>query len=121
MSKAHEPQTDDLTGDLERKATALFDESVERLDARTRSRLTQARNRAVDELRSGAVRRRWLRGPAGLAAAMVVGAAVMLWAGMSGNPSLPGAVPLDDLEIVADADDLELLQDVEFYAWLEAK
>ncbi|MGH8189251.1 MAG: hypothetical protein ACREUC_22030 [Steroidobacteraceae bacterium] len=109
-----------MTGDLERKATALFDESVERLDGRTRSRLTQARNRAVDELRSGAVRRRWLRGPTGLAAAMVVGAAVMLWAGVSRNP-VPGAIPLDDLEIVADADDLELLQDVEFYAWLEPK
>ena len=121
MSTSHEPQTDDLTEDLERKARALFDESVERLDGRTRSRLTQARNRAVDELRSGAVRRRWLRGPAGLAAAMVVGAAVMLWAGVSRNPQFPGDAPLDDLAIVADAEDLELLRDVEFYTWLETK
>jgi hypothetical protein len=103
--------------DLENKARALFDESVERLDGHTRSRLTQARNRAVDELRNGAVRRRWLRGPAGLAAAMVVGAAVMLWAGVGRTPA-PGA---DDLAIVADTDDLDLLQDVEFYAWLEPR
>jgi hypothetical protein len=114
VSTSHEPEK----GDLERKAQALFDESVERLDGHTRSRLTQARNRAVDELRNGAVRRRWLRGPAGFAAAMVVGAAVMLWAGVSRTPA-PGAV--EDLAIVADTDDLDLLQDVEFYAWLESK
>jgi hypothetical protein len=113
VSTSHDPET----GNLERKARALFDESVERLDGRTRSRLTQARNRAVDELHNGAVRRRWLRGPAGLAAAMVVGVAVILWAGVTRD----GVVPMDDLEIVADTDDLELLQEVEFYAWLETK
>lgn len=121
MSTSHEPRrdekSDDSSGQLERKAKALFDQSVERLDGRTRSRLTQARNRAVDELRNAAVRRRWLRGPAGFAAAMVAGAAFMLWAGVGRNPT----VPLDDVAIVAATDDLELLQDVEFYAWLETK
>ena len=44
--------------DLERKARTLFEDSVERLDAHTRSKLTQARNRAVDEVKQGATRRR---------------------------------------------------------------
>jgi hypothetical protein len=46
--------------DLEERARELFEESVERLDARTRSKLTQARNRALDEAKKGAARRRWI-------------------------------------------------------------
>ena len=31
----------------------------------------------------------------------------------------PSPAALEDLEIVADSENLELLQDVEFYAWLD--
>jgi hypothetical protein len=108
-----------VSEEFENKARALFEDSVERLDARTRSKLTQARNRALDEVKKGAARRRWIWAPAGgfaLAAVLAVG--VVMW---SGRPSPPGPAALEDLEIVADSEDLELLreQDVEFYAWLD--
>ena len=45
---------------------------------------------------------------------------VVTWTGL--NPPAPasgGGLPLDDFDIVADSDNLDMLQDVEFYAWLE--
>jgi hypothetical protein len=109
-----------VSEDFENKARELFEDSVERLDARTRSKLTQARNRALDEVKQGAARRRWVWAPAGgFALAAVVAVGVVMW---SGRPSpQPGPAALEDLEIVADSEDLELLQDqdVEFYAWLD--
>ncbi len=47
---------------------------------------------------------------------MAVG--VVLWPGQTPPP---GAAALEDLEIVADSDNIELLQDVEFYAWLDER
>ena len=106
-----------MSDELEHKARELFEDSVDRLDARTRSKLTQARNRALDEVRKGAARRRWIWAPAGgFALPAVVAVGVVLWPGRTQTPS-PAA--LEDLEIVADSDNLELLQDVEFYAWLD--
>lgn len=101
----------------ELRAKSVFDESVARLDGRTRSKLTQARNAALEELRAGAERRRWQRLPAvGLTAAAVAIVAVMVWSG----PHIvsPGEIPLEDMDLVAQPGDLEMLQDVEFYAWL---
>ena len=107
--------------ELEMRSKELFDESVERLDGRTRSRLTQARNAALDEIRAG--RRGWrgFRVPAAALATVAVAAVLLVtWTGLN-SPSAPGAsgLPLDDFDIVADSDNLEMLQDVEFYAWLE--
>ncbi|HKU13968.1 MAG TPA: hypothetical protein VJQ52_06205 [Steroidobacteraceae bacterium] len=103
---------------LEHKARALFEESVDRLDARTRSRLTQARNRALDEVARGVARRRWIWAPAGGIALAAVVAVVLSWGGLrSGADS--GAVALEDIDIVADSENLDMLEDVEFYMWLD--
>jgi hypothetical protein len=102
-----------VSDELERKAQALFEDSVERLDARTRSKLTQARNRALDEVKQGAARRRWVWAPAGgFALAAVIAVGVVLWPGRGPQPD----AAVEDLEIAADSD---LLKDVEFYAWLD--
>ena len=77
MNSSNEPGE----SELERKARALFEDSVERLDARTRSKLTQARNRALDEVKNGAVRRRWIWAPAGGVALAAIVAVVMLQTG----------------------------------------
>lgn len=101
-----------------RRARAMFDASVERLDGATRSRLTQARHAAIAAVgqRRGFAWRTYA--PAGaLAAAAVLG--VALWLGQSRGPvnTAPAALP-DALEFVAQAEDVELLgDDVEFYDW----
>jgi hypothetical protein len=104
---------------LERKAKALFDESVERLDGGTRSRLTQARNRAVDELRNGAARRRWLFSPiGGLAVAAMAAVVMVVWTDAFRSGDQTGVLPLEDIDIVADSESLEMLEDMEFYVWI---
>lgn len=106
---------DRLADPLEQRSRELFEDSVGRIDARTRSRLNQARQQALNELNKSRNRRYWLTAPlGGLAAAALI--AVVMMTGRE-SPESP-VLPLDDFDIVADADSLELLQDVEFYSWL---
>lgn len=111
--------TDERLRELERKSRAAFDESVESLDAASRSRLTRARARALEELqhRRAAWSSTWL--PAGAAAAAAL-AAVMLWQGEEGvaPATTPAFAALEDLDIVAGGEDLAMFdEDEEFYAW----
>jgi hypothetical protein len=116
----NDPNKADSPADpLEQRSRELFEDSVGRLDARTRSRLNQARQQALNELNKGASRRYWLAAPLGGLAAAIVIAVVMMTGRETGAPSQESAaLPLDDFDIVADADSLELLQDVEFYSWM---
>jgi hypothetical protein len=118
MVNIHE--TDPGPDPLEERSRELFESSVERLDARTRSRLNQARQRALDEIKKGSARRYWLGVPlGGLAAAALIAALLIRGGGESAAPHLEnGNLPLDDFDIVADADSFEMIQDVEFYSWL---
>lgn len=105
---------------LEQRSRELFESSVERLDARTRSRLNQARQRALEEIKRGSTRRYWLGVPLGGLAAAALIAMLLIRAG--GERTVPqsesGNLLLDDFDIVADADSLDMIQDVEFYSWL---
>ena len=105
---------------LEERSRELFEDSVERLDARTRSRLNQARQRALDEIKKGSTRRYWLGAPlGGLAAAALIAVLLIRGGGEPGAPALEnGGLWLDDFDIVADTDSFEMIQDVEFYSWL---
>jgi hypothetical protein len=116
---------------FEERAKALFNDSVEGLDFATRSRLTQARNAAIEA--ASASRRPWffrigvLTPAAGVTAAAILG--VFLW---SGSPLgqhaatvADGQSNFEDLELVASADEgsgdaMDMLQDdIEFYDWAE--
>jgi hypothetical protein len=112
----NEPDTDPI----EERSRELFEGSVERLDARTRSRLNQARQRALEEIKKGSTRRYWLGVPlGGLAAAALIAMVLIRGGGESGVPQQENAdLPLDDFDIVADTDSFEMIQDVEFYSWL---
>lgn len=105
---------------LEERSRELFDDSVERLDARTRSRLNQARQQALAEIKKGSTRRYWLAAPlGGLAAAALIALIMIRAGGEAPQPRIEnGSLLLDDFDIVADADSFELIQDVEFYSWL---
>jgi hypothetical protein len=102
---------------FEERSRELFDNSVERLDAQTRSRLNQARQRALAEIGKGSARRYWLGLPIGGLAVAALMALILI---RPGEPpgSDSASVMLDDFDIVADADNFELVQDVEFYSWL---
>ena len=102
------------------KAKQLFDGSVEELDAATLSRLNQGRHVALEELqrsRPSAIWVRWL--PAtGVAAAAIV--TVMVMSGPNGVDVPVEADVAADFEILLEGESLEMLEDLEFYSWLEA-
>ena len=103
---------------LQQQAKALFDSSVEQLDAATLSRLNQGRHKALAELhRPGLVAwGRWAPA-AGVAAAAVV--AVVMINGTNGEAPGSGAVTASDFEMLLEADSLEMLEDLEFYSWMD--
>ena len=97
-----------------KEAKALFDESVDRLDAETLSALNRRRHAALEAARGG--RAEWLRwAPAfGVTAAILV--AVML---AMPQPDVVDAVAPDDMDILLGEDSIEMLEELEFYAWME--
>ena len=112
------------TSEFERRTQALLRDSVEQLDGATRSRLAQARSRA---LTAQGARSRWLDlrylAPAGaMAAAALVTVLLVVRQDASApvNDSANGA--LYDLELLADTDAYELTQetDLEFIEWAAA-
>jgi hypothetical protein len=117
---------------LEQRGRRLFDASVENLDMRIRSRLNQARQSALEA--AAAPRPRWLRMPMWTRAAGLTTAGALALALWIGGPQgqhaaslTDGASNLEDLEMVASADEnsadaLEMLQDdIEFYDWAAGK
>ncbi len=100
--------------DFADKAKAQFDESVERLDGATLSRLNRGREAALDAARD---RRQpwvyWL--PATGAAAAVVIALTMTM-----GPEAPVDTPVADFEILLGEESIEMYEELEFYAWLES-
>ncbi len=111
-----------LDGAFERRAKEVFDRSTTELDAATRSRLTQARYRALEELPKDGRRRgwQWSLVPVGAVAAAALVAVLVL------DPNNPArdlgtqVSALADLEILIGEEDLEMYdEEIEFYAWLE--
>lgn len=123
-------------GDFERRTRTLLEESIARLDGRTRSRLNRARQRAMEEYaeRRTAPWRRWFVAgpllPAGAVAAAAL-VAVTLWiAPRSVGPGLATyrggevATAFEDLELLADGGDFvdagEALE-FDFLEWAAAE
>ena len=117
---------------LEERSRALFQDSVERIDMRTRSRLTQGRHAALEAAERARPRRAWfkrmpvLTSTAGVAAAMVLGVSLWLHTPVPhhGAMSADNAANFEDLDIVAagdnSQDNVEMLQDdLDFYAWAD--
>ena len=105
---------------LRKQAKVLFYDSVEQLDAATLSRLNQGRQKALQEIQTAGPAVQWARWvPAGgLAAAAVV--AVLVWQGTPVEHSAPAAGSATDFEILLSEDSLDMLEDLEFYSWMDA-
>lgn len=99
-------------------AKRLFDESVDSLDAATLSRLNQGRHAALEQLHSGRSTAAWGRWVplTGVAAAALI--TVIVVRGPE-TVDLPTA-SVTDFEILLEGENLEMLEDLEFYSWLEA-
>ncbi len=99
------------------KAKQLFDESVENLDGETRSRLNRGRQAALEQLAAGKpVWVQWAPA-AGVAAAAVF--AVVLWTGNQPVDELTPEATASDFEILLTEDSFEMLEDLEFYSWID--
>jgi len=124
-------KTDDRTDETEdelfvQKAKAMFELSVDGLDGQTQSRLNKGRQAALAELDGGTVSLvspgRWMQWApaAGVAAVAVV--AVVMW---SGNPQLDAGIESiepampGDFELLMTEENFDMLQDLEFYSWIE--
>lgn len=115
--------SEDNTSAFERRARELLRDSVDNLDAATRSRLTQARHAA---LAARNARPAWrdvrVLAPGGAVAAVAL-VAVLLWSGPAHRPINDSRSVLDDVELLADSDGYELSQepDLDFIEWAAAR
>jgi hypothetical protein len=108
---------------FEERSRALFQDSVDGLDMRIRSRLTQARSAAIE----AAARRPWYvragawTPAAGVTAAALLGAVLWLGSPLGHHATVADQMNLEDLDLVASseegsADAMEMLQDdIDFY------
>lgn len=118
-----------------RDAERLLHRSAEQLDVATMERLKRARQNALAAYGRGIKGpfRLGLRWQPALGAAAVCATALIavgLWMGQATRAPSPGATPVPvsagagsaaDLEVVlVDDDNLEMIEDLEFYDWLES-
>ncbi|MGH8632067.1 MAG: DUF3619 family protein [Burkholderiales bacterium] len=105
---------DDRDEGFIRAIRSRLDQSTEHLDAATLSRLAQARHAALEGPGRARTRRYWLP-----AAALATAASAVVVAVLVSRAPATSEPMLEDLELIAAPDELDLYGDLEFYAWLE--
>jgi hypothetical protein len=109
--------------DLQRRARESYEAAVARLDPETITGLEEARRLAIDEL-SG--RSKWLSPgpgnwvPAAMAAgigSLAIGWLMLAYQGDSAEVFSDDAMA-DDIEIMLAGENLDLLEELDFYLWL---
>ena len=105
--------------DLVEQAKTMFDDSVDRLDAASLSRLNRSRQMALAELDRSTLTGHWARWlPAtGIAAAAIV--AVVVWQGNAVDVTPPANGSVADFELLLGEDSLEMIEELEFYTWID--
>lgn len=109
--------------DMLQQVRHALDDSVDNLDELTRARLQAARKRAVDSVGQRHGWRTWL--PLHTAVALPAGAVAMLLVAILAvqvyrTPPAITAPDAEVMEMLSAVDDLEMLQNMEFYEWLES-
>jgi hypothetical protein len=119
----------DTTSELERRTRAVLQASLTRIDARTRSRLNQARHAALESAQRRPLAWRGFRlapvtGGAMAAAALAVAFVLFVQRPHPIPSGAQGAQPsLEVLDLLADEDNLSLMEDYDhsFYEWAAAQ
>jgi hypothetical protein len=113
-----------MSSRIEDRVRRALDDEVARYDAALLSRLKRARQQVLDEGLSS--RRRAAHSPGlGWAAAACLLLAVVFapWPPESGPAPVPAmdtaATAGNDLDLLLAADDMDVIEDLEFYAWLQ--
>lgn len=110
------------------RSRELFDDAVASLDGHTRSRLNRARQAALQAAQGATpMAHRWLL-PVGSAAALALATVIAVHGWRHAQQPADNAMTqaeramtVDDLEIVTADADLDLLKDMDFYAWLDTQ
>jgi len=116
------------------QAGSMLRDGAETLDASTRSRLNRTRQKALLELRERSRMQRWIAAqwvPA-FGAAFIALLAAGLWFGVgmqTGSENMlqqATVAPVDpgdlaDLNILLADENLEMIEDLEFYLWMDAE
>jgi hypothetical protein len=92
---------------------------VQGIDGPTQSKLNRGRQKALAELRPKSalsIPTAWIPA-AGIAAAAVV--AVVMWSGNRPPNDFASPSSASDFEILLNEDSLEMLEELEFYSWME--
>ncbi len=99
----------------------LLDASTDELGHVTRARLRAARTRALEVAAGGHTvsTYRWLLPAGGLAAVAVAAVAVVML--YRGPAEVVPIFPNGDIDLLTAAEPLELLENLDFYEWLEAE
>lgn len=109
---------------IEDRVRLALDEEVAHYDSALLSRLNRARQQALDEglsSRRPAAHSPWLGWAA--AACLLMAVVFAPWPPESGPAPVPAvetaATAGTDLDLLLAADDMEVIEDLEFYAWLQ--
>ena len=112
----------DLTPDEERLAAAaggLLRNSADELDAATLSKLNRARQTALSGLPPVRIRRGWQAPAYGTAAVAVLMLGVWVGRSVAPTPTPDNLVVAEDVDVLLDGENLDMMDDLEFYAWLD--
>ena len=123
--KAKQTQDKQTQDKFEENARRAFAESVEKLPASRLSALNRARHRALEELERAEGATVWQRllPVSGVAVVAVLVTVLVVRTGdtVVDVPvvEMPQASEASDFEILVTEDSLEMLEELEFYSWLE--
>ncbi|MGB5489540.1 MAG: hypothetical protein WBM76_01810 [Woeseiaceae bacterium] len=102
---------------FENKMKDAFDESVDALDAATLSKLNQGRHAALAQLHGP--RQRWSRWMPATGAVAAILVAVVIMQSPTAVDDAAGVTTVTDMEILLGEDSLEMLEELEFYSWID--
>ncbi len=129
MSQQHEQDA------FTEQARQALDQQLQALDEPTKARLQAARREAVNTVRQGKTpsrstsdallrwlqqQQRWIyRVELGTAAlALVAIVSLNLWSGYGNEPTGGLSASIEDLQILTQWEDVEMIENLEFYQWL---
>lgn len=100
--------------DFLKQINKALDQQTDELDAESLSRLNQARQTAIQQTGRQPFRLNWLP-TTGLAAAVIMG---MLFMFKAEDMNVIQQGDVDEIELIASSDQLELFEQLDFYLWL---